>query len=72
MCGSTCFGRLHACHQELTTALQPLVLPLELGGSSVVGCDLAGCDNRLDHNQQHCYHQAPTVKPEAANAGISS
>jgi hypothetical protein len=28
LCRSTCFGRLHAHHQELTTALtQPLVLP---------------------------------------------
>jgi len=23
---------------------------------------------RADHDQQHCYHHAPTVKPEAANA----
>ena len=21
-----------------------------------------------DHDQQHCYHHAPTVKPEAVNA----
>jgi len=27
---------------------------------------------RPDHNQQHCYHHAPTVKPEAANAIVSS
>jgi len=44
---------------------QPLVLPLERGGSSAVGRVLAG---RPDHDQQHCYHHAPTVKPEAANA----
>jgi hypothetical protein len=24
--------------------------------------------NRPDHDQQHCYHHAPTVKPEAATA----
>jgi len=24
--------------------------------------------DRADHYQQHCYHQAPTVKPEAATA----
>jgi hypothetical protein len=24
-----------------------------------------------DHNQQHCYRHAPTVKPEAANAAVS-
>ena len=25
---------------------------------------------RLDHDQQHCYHHAPTVKPEAATAVV--
>jgi len=25
---------------------------------------------RPDHNQQHCYHHAPTVKPEAATAVV--
>jgi len=25
-----------------------------------------------DHDQQRCYHHAPTVKPEAANAVVSS
>jgi len=39
---------------------------LERGGSSVVGRGLP------DHDQQHCYHQASTVKPEAANAVVSS
>jgi len=37
-----------------------------VGGSSVVG------HNRPDHDQQPCYHHAPTVKPEAANAVVSS
>ena len=27
-------------------------------------------DNRPDHDQQHCYHQAPTVKPQAATAVV--
>jgi len=49
----------------------PLVLLLERGGSSIVGRRLAG-HNRPDHDQQHCYHPAPTVKPEAANAFVSS
>jgi len=40
---------------------------LERGGSSAVGCGLAG---RPDHNQQLCYHHAPTVKPEAATAVV--
>jgi hypothetical protein len=34
MCGSTCFGRLHAHHQELTTALTASGFTLERGGSS--------------------------------------
>jgi hypothetical protein len=50
---STCFGRLHAHHQELTTAS---AFTLERGGSSVVGRGLAG---QPDHDQQRCYHQAP-------------
>jgi hypothetical protein len=44
---------------------QPLVLPLERGGSSAVGRGRAG---RPDRDQQHCYYHAPTVKPEAATA----
>jgi hypothetical protein len=46
---------------------QPLVLPSELGDSRAVGRDWAG---RPDHDQQHCYHQAPKVKPEAATAVV--
>jgi hypothetical protein len=26
--------------------------------------------NRPDHDQQHCYHHAPTVKPKAATAVV--
>jgi hypothetical protein len=26
--------------------------------------------NRPDHDQQHCYHHAPKVKPEAAVAVV--
>ena len=50
-----------------TTAVPASGLPLERGGSSVVGRGRAG---RPDHYQQHCYHHAPTVKPEAATAFI--
>jgi hypothetical protein len=34
---STCFGRIHAHHQELTTALTASGVTLELRGSSIVG-----------------------------------
>jgi len=27
-------------------------------------------DNRPDYDQKHCYHHAPTVKPEAATAVV--
>jgi hypothetical protein len=30
----------------------------------------AGKAGRPDHDQQHCYHHAPTVKPEAATAVV--
>jgi len=39
---STCFWRLHAHHQELTTALTASDFTLERSGSSVVGRGLAG------------------------------
>jgi len=41
-----------------TTAVVASGLPLERGGSSAVG---RGRASRPDHDQQHCYHQAPTV-----------
>jgi len=40
---------------------------LERGGSSAVGHGWAG---QPDHDQQHCYHHAPKVKPEAATAVV--
>ena len=43
---------------------QPLVLPSERDDSSAVG----HC--RADNDQQHCYHHAPKVKPEAATAVV--
>jgi hypothetical protein len=46
---------------------QPLVLPLERGDSSAVGRGRAGLP---EHDQQHCYHHVPTVKPEAATAVV--
>jgi hypothetical protein len=46
---------------------QPLLLPLERGDISAVGRGRAG---RPDHDQQLCYHHAPTVKSEAAAAVV--
>ena len=50
-----------------TTAVAASGLPSELGDSSAVG---RGRADRPDHDQQHCYHHAPTVKPEAATAVV--
>jgi len=41
-----------------TTAVAASGLPSELGDSSAVGRGWAG---QPDHDQHHCYHQAPTV-----------
>ena len=43
---------------SLSTAVAASGLPLERGGSSAVDRGGAG---RPDHDQQHCYHEAPTV-----------
>jgi hypothetical protein len=42
-------------------------LPLELGGNSAVG---RGRNGRPDHDQKHCYHHAPKLKPEADTAVV--
>ena len=60
-------GILMPIIRSSTTAVAGSGLPLERGGSSAVGRGRAG---RPDHDQQHCYHQAPTVKPEAATAVV--
>jgi hypothetical protein len=44
--------------RSLTTAVAASGLPLERGGSSVVGRGRAG---QPDHDQQHCYHHVSTV-----------
>ena len=51
-------GILMPIIRSLSTAVAASGLPLERGGSSAVGSGPAG---RPDHDQQHCYHQAPTV-----------
>jgi hypothetical protein len=50
-----------------TTAVEPLVLPSKRKVSCAVGRGRAG---RPDHDQQHCYHHSPSVKPEAATAVV--
>jgi len=52
ICGSTCFGRLHAHHQELTTALTASGFTV---GVLMVAALLVVV--WPDHDQQHCYHQ---------------
>jgi hypothetical protein len=49
-------GILMPIIRSLSAAADVSGLPLELGDSSAVGRDRVG---RPDHDQQHCYHQAP-------------
>jgi len=51
-------GILMPIIRSSTTEVAASGLPFERGGSSAVG---RGQANRPDHDQQHCYHQAPTV-----------
>jgi hypothetical protein len=60
-------GILMPIIRSLSTAVVASGLPLERGSSSVVG---GGRSDRTDHHQQHCYHHAPMVKPEAATGVI--
>ena len=68
MYSSTCFGSPHAHHQELNCSSS-----LWFYRWSVVVAVLlvvVGPTGWPDHDQQHCYHNAPTVKPEAAIAVV--
>jgi hypothetical protein len=62
-------GILMPIIRSLSTAVATSGLPSERGGSSAVGRGRAG---RLDHDQQHCYHQAPTVNQRRLLQLISS
>jgi hypothetical protein len=55
--------------RSLSTAVAASGLPLECGGGSVVGRSRSG---RTDHDQQHCYHQVPTVNQRRLLQLISS
>ena len=50
-----------------TTAIAASGFTGERGDSSAV---IRGWAGWPDHDQQHCYHHAPTVKPEAATAVV--
>ena len=69
MYDSTCFGRPHAHRQELNNCSSSLWFYC---WSDVVTVLLVvvGPAGRPDYDQQHCYHRAPTVKPEAATAVV--
>jgi hypothetical protein len=66
---STCFGRPHAHHQELSNCSSSLWF---YRYSVVVAVLLVvvGLASRPDNDQQYCYHHAPKVKPEAATAVV--
>jgi len=68
MCRSTCFERLHAHHQELTTALTASGFTLERCGSSIVGRGLATARPR----PTTLLPQRSKVKTEAVNVVLSS
>jgi len=57
MCRSTCFGRLHAHHQELTTALTASGFTV---GALLVAALLVVV--WPDNDQQRCYHQRSNGK----------
>jgi hypothetical protein len=54
--------------EATTTGVAASGLPSELGDNSAVGRSRA---DRPDHDQQHCYHHALTVKPEAATTVVA-
>jgi hypothetical protein len=74
MCGSTCFGRLPAHHQEHKTTLG--ASGFTVGEKrlerrwSWPGRLHAG--NLPDHDQQRSIRFSPTVKPEAPSAVVCS
>jgi hypothetical protein len=67
--------------QHVSAVLTPIIRNSTTGGSSIWFYPLrviisvllfvvGPVYNRPDHDQQHCYHHAPKVKPEAATAVV--
>jgi len=67
---STCFGRPHAHHQELYNCSSSLWFYLRSAVIAVLLVVVGPVTGRPDHDQQHCYHSAPKLKPEAATAVV--
>jgi len=66
---STCFGHPHAHHQELNNCSNSLWF-YHRNVVIAVLLVVVGPVNRADHDQQHCYHHSPKVKPEAVTAVV--
>jgi hypothetical protein len=66
MCGSTCFERFPAHHQEHTSALGDSGFTVGEKQLELVGRGLA------DHDQQRSSRFFPTVKPESPSADVCS
>jgi len=76
-------GTLMPIVRSKSTAVAASGLPLERGGSSVVGRGRSGCGeserehaliphNWIDHDQKHCYHHVPAVNQRRLLQLISS
>jgi hypothetical protein len=53
-----------------TTAVAASGLPSVRGDSSAVDRGRAVVVDKPDHDQQHCYHHTPKVKPQAATTVV--
>jgi len=67
---STCFGSPHAHHQDIDNCSSILWFYLQSVVIAVLLVVVGPVIYRPDHDQQHCYHHAPTAKPEAATADV--
>ena len=48
-----------------------ILMPIIRSSTTAVAASSSRADcHRPDHDQQHCYYHAPTVKPEAATAVV--